>query len=685
MPKSRTAEMQASDQPSSEPERRYMPGLDGLRALAVLAVIFYHLNYGWAPGGFLGVAVFFVLSGYLITDLLAAEWREAGRIDLKRFWVRRFRRLVPALVVLLAAAAVWEAAFEQPGLTALMQNALSALLYVNNWWLIVHQVSYFESFGPASPVGHLWSLSVEEQFYLLWPFLLLAGFRFIRRRGLLLAAIVLLAAGSAVLMAGLYQPGSDPSRVYYGTDTRAFGLLIGAALAVVWPSRRLGSTVSAGVRKTVDAVGTAGLLAVLLMMWRIDEYNDFLYRGGFVVLSVCTAAAVAAIAHPASRLGAFMSWKPLRWIGERSYGIYLWHYTVIVATSPAVNTNGVNVPLSLLQIAVSFGLAALSYRYIERPIRNGALKGLRRRMTAAWRGARPAAKGKMTYASALCLLMICLIGAACKDSTSPAQAASNPQTPVMSGDGQQAAGEPAARNGQPGSGELPAQSDAADQPGGGETPAQSGGAGQPGSGATPAQSGAAGASPGSAQAGTGAPRQGRDGGPNQGAAGTGAAGKPAAKAGEGVTAIGDSVLLGVSKQLEKRLPGIVVDAKVGRQMTQAADELTRLKAEGKLGSRVIIELGTNGPFAKKQLVKLLDALKSADRVLLVNTRVPRKWQDDVNKSLKSAAADYPNVKLVDWYAASKGHDAFFTRDGVHLQTDGAKFYAAMLADALQQE
>jgi peptidoglycan/LPS O-acetylase OafA/YrhL len=301
--------------------QRYMPGLDGLRALAVLAVVAYHLGWGWAPGGLLGVGVFFTLSGYLITDLLLGQWEVAGRLQLADFWLRRARRLLPALFVMLAVVAAWVTLLDRDQLVDIRGAVAASAAYVNNWWLIAQHSSYFAQFGPLSPLGHLWSLAVEEQFYLVWPWLLWLGLRWQRRRDAvprgLLAATVLLAVGSAVAMALFYHPGYDPTRGYDGTDTRAFGVLIGAALAFVWPSRHLGSDVNAAARAILDGIGAAGLAVIAVLIWRTSQYSPFLYHGGMVVLSVATALVVAAAASPVTRTGRLLGVRPLRWIGVR--------------------------------------------------------------------------------------------------------------------------------------------------------------------------------------------------------------------------------------------------------------------------------------------------------------------------------------------------------------------------------
>jgi peptidoglycan/LPS O-acetylase OafA/YrhL/lysophospholipase L1-like esterase len=378
--------------------QRYMPGLDGLRALAVLAVIAFHEQLGWAPGGLLGVGVFFTLSGYLITDLLLGQWAVHGRLQLADFWARRARRLLPALFVMLAVVTAWVTIADRARLSSLRGAVAAAATYSSNWYLIAANQSYFARFAPPAPLDHLWSLAVEEQFYLAWPWLLLLGLvcvRSLRRRtrgrgtrgaqaapgadgelgqragavAWLALPTLALAAASAAAMAAFYHPGLDPTRVYEGTDTRACGLLVGAALAMVWPSRR--PAPKARARGLLDVAGFTGLAVIALMIWRTGQYSPFIYRGGLVVLSLATAAVLAAVACPGAWTGRVLAWAPLRWLGVRSYGIYLWHYPVIVLTSPANSTE--NLTRAALQTGATIGAAALSWRFVEEPIRHGAL------------------------------------------------------------------------------------------------------------------------------------------------------------------------------------------------------------------------------------------------------------------------------------------------------------------------
>ena len=356
--------------------QRYLPGLDGLRAIAVGAVVAYHVGLGWAQGGLLGVGVFFTLSGYLITDLLLGQQETTDKLQLTDFWLRRARRLLPALFVMLAVVTAWVTLLDRSQLPAIRGAVAASAGYVSNWWLIAQHSSYFAQFGPPSPLGHLWSLAVEEQFYLIWPWLLWLGLRLRRKQTgtdtRLAAATLLLAAASAVTMALLYRPGYDPTRVYEGTDTRAFALLIGSALAFVWPSRHLRGEITESARWVLDGAGFAGLVVFAVLVWRTSEYSAFLYRGGMVLLALGTALMVASTASPASRFGRILGRQPLRWLGVRSYGIYLWHFPIIVLTTPADGRD--TLARGALQVAATIGCAALSWRYLEEPIRHGALR-----------------------------------------------------------------------------------------------------------------------------------------------------------------------------------------------------------------------------------------------------------------------------------------------------------------------
>lgn len=361
----------------SETKSRYIPALDGLRAFAVLTVIAYHLNMPWAPGGLLGVTVFFVLSGYLITSLLLIEWDNTKAINLPQFWLRRVRRLMPAIVLVIVCTTALCALLDHSLLTKLRTDMWAALLWVTNWWYIFQDASYFEVLGAPSPLTHFWSLAIEEQFYLIWPVVLLIAHKKGVKRTTMRNTTLILALLSALEMALLYNPSADPSRVYYGTDTRAFSLLIGAWLAFVWPSHLLDDQKSVQltkqVRKTLDGVGITALVMLAGLIVFVNDFSPFWYRGGILLASVLTAIIIAVIVHPASLLGRVASAKPLVWIGLRSYGIYLWHFPLLLLMNPANFTGEMPWWAPLAQVAVVFVCAALSYKLVENPIRKGVI------------------------------------------------------------------------------------------------------------------------------------------------------------------------------------------------------------------------------------------------------------------------------------------------------------------------
>ncbi len=339
--------------------------------MAVLAVIAYHINVPGAQGGMLGVGVFFTLSGYLITDLLLAHWDRFGSMGLGTFWLRRARRLLPALFLMLIVVSVWVAVFDAGQLAQVRRQVIAAALYVGNWSTIAQHGSYFARFAAPLPLDHLWSLAIEEQFYLIWPWVLLLGVRAVRNRRRLALLALLGAAASAFVMGQLYHSGYDPTRAYEGTDTRAFALLIGAALAMVRPSRTAGGAAGLSIANILDGLGIAGLVAIAVLIWRTNAFSTFLYPWGFVLLSVATALVVAAVVNPASRLGEILGWSPLRWLGVRSYGIYLWQWPIIVLANP--NATGFNILRAVPEVAGTLLIASLSWKYVEEPIRQGAL------------------------------------------------------------------------------------------------------------------------------------------------------------------------------------------------------------------------------------------------------------------------------------------------------------------------
>ncbi|MES5846551.1 MULTISPECIES: acyltransferase family protein [unclassified Bacillus cereus group] len=595
---------------------RYMVGLDSLRGLAILGVILYHINFNWMPGGFLGVTVFFVLSGYLITDILAMEWKRNKRIDLKKFWLSRARRLLPGMLVMLVMTLAWITIFHSSLLEKMRGDSLAALFYVSNWWYIYHKLSYFDNFNQISPLNHFWSLAVEEQFYVVWPFIISLGLYYIKKQSRMILLICLGAFASALAMAILYEPGVDPSRIYYGTDTRAFSLLIGAVLALVWPSNRLANKIIPKARFILDVVGGIALIIILAMFWKTNQYDPFLYKGGMVLLSIATALLVANLAHPASRIAQFLRFRPLRWVGIRSYGIYLWHYPILTLTTPKVNAGDLSIIRAILQFLLIILIAQISWKFIEKPIRQGALQNIQfknLRLQNVTLGV------KLALVCSLFFTSIAVLGL-----SNASKAKGNYQQDKVEAVQTQPAPHPVAvweKQNQ-------------------ETPL------------------------------------------NQGESKEVNSAHP--KNPLTVTAIGDSVMIDITPYLKNTFPDIRIDAQIGRQLSKAIPVVEQLKNEGNLGNYVIIGLGTNGAFTTEQLVSLIKLIGNEHKIIFINTRVPRPWESIVNERLKVTVTKYPNVTLVDWYAASAGKKDYFAPDGVHLTNVGAEAYAVLVAKAVNQ-
>ena len=348
-------------------EKKYIAGIDGLRAIAVLMVFAYHLKLPFANGGFLGVTVFLVLSGFLITRSLLPEIEKTNTINLKNFWIRRIRRLLPAILTMAMFFILISAVFNRVLFTKACSDLLSVIFGYNNWWQIFNNVSYFENAGVPSPFTHCWSLAVETQFYILYPLLLIFLARFKNEKNLFIRVTVALAIISAALMWILFDPPKDPSRVYYGTDTRAFSLLFGSALAILTQTDQWKKRIPAVL---LDVIGAFYLIGLFYMMIKVEGHRRLLYRGGQVLVSLLTVLVIFAVLNEDSILGKILSPYPLKWVADRSYGIYLWHYPIILLFS-----NGKKSAwwIMLIEILLTTIISVLSYYYIEIPIRRGAI------------------------------------------------------------------------------------------------------------------------------------------------------------------------------------------------------------------------------------------------------------------------------------------------------------------------
>lgn len=363
---------------------RYIPAIDGLRAIAVIAVILYHLGFKWIPGGFLGVDLFFVISGYVITRLLLDSIQRSGGLDLRSFYAGRIRRLVPPLVFMLVITAIFVGVWAPDSMRRFLTDAPFAMTGLMNWWLVFKHQDYFESFGRPPLLQHTWSLGVEAQYYLVWPLILLFVLKVFGKKVIPTAALAIATfSGIALFLASVRADISstqDVSHIYFGTDTHSIGLFLGSALAVSWIPQNLRMNIEKRAQDFIDFIGVFGLIGLLASFLFIQESDPTAYRIAFPLVGIFGTAIIMSVVHPASRFAPILQHTTLVWIGERSYAIYLWHWIVFQVTRPAQDLSGSSWALYIFRILVVFALADISQRWIEIPVRHGAISNWMRGM-----------------------------------------------------------------------------------------------------------------------------------------------------------------------------------------------------------------------------------------------------------------------------------------------------------------
>lgn len=610
-------------------KRRYITGLDGIRAIAVIMVLAYHLKLALFKSGFLGVTVFFVLSGYLITGILISEVEEEGTIDLKNFWLRRIRRLVPAVMSMAVVIIFVSAVVNRIIFTKGCKDFLASVLGFNNWWQIFNKVSYFEAVGVTSPFTHCWSLAIETQFYLIYPLILLGIYKLVKsrgegraKRGLLFAGVtLLLALISVILMIVLFDPQQDASRVYYGTDTRAFSLLFGALLAILWEYRMVPRRLSASVNMVLGSVSFAVLLVMTIA---INGSSNFWYRGGQFFGTILTVLMVYAVSGRKTWLSRFLSHPVLKWIGDRSYSIYLWHYPIILLISKGIKASWW---ITLIEIVLSVVLAELSYRFIETPIRHGIigeyLNILRSRPKSRQEKKRQiqvARRSLKVMAGTFVLtvsLILCMIFVPKKNALDTLQKreAKAKETGKMTEE--QLAKQKA--NGSE-SDDTICTADLTDDE---------------------------------------------------------------ILEGLNLLLIGDSIAVDVTDDFYEMFPNSVSDTKIGRITSLGKQVLDSYIDEKKWeGEGVIFASLSNSPI-NGELEDIREKIGKDMPLFLTTVRIPHDtFEEESNSKIKKFVEENNHTYLIDWYAASEGHDEYFDADDTHLLPAGAKAYAKCIKEAV---
>jgi peptidoglycan/LPS O-acetylase OafA/YrhL len=585
---------------SSEKPVRHIASIDGLRAIAVTAVVLYHLGISWLPGGFLGVDLFFVISGYVITRLILDSINKSGALDLRGFYWARLRRIYPGFLFMVFSTIIFIGVWAPEAIKRFLTDLPYALVGMMNWALVARQQDYFESIGRPPLLQHTWSLAVELQFYLIWPIILLTVLKYFGKANVArVALIIAMFSGAALFFVSLQLDAANAqqvSHIYFGTDTHSLGLFLGSALAVSWIPQNLSANIEKRAQDVIDGIGVFGLLGLIATFLFIDANNATSYQIAFPLAAIFGCLVIISLVHPASRFAPLISSAPFTWVGQRSYGIYIWHWVVFQVTRPSVDLTGETWALYLARVLLVLALADISLRWVEIPFRQGNIQN--------WiRGIKYRAPRVQLRHKAYILLSILSLVAVSASISAQAISKSDLAAKQLLDESMSNEDEDLAAS----TGDL---------------------------GST-----------------------------------------------TGVWVTGDSVILGVRAKLERQVHISLINARVGRQ----APELLAAMGVDQISvpeSPIVFNLGNNNKLSLETVSEIFETVKNQPQIVVVNTAVPRSWRDENNKIIATVAANYPNVKLVDWNKISEGKPQLFAPDGVHLSPLGSDAYVAAILDVL---
>jgi peptidoglycan/LPS O-acetylase OafA/YrhL len=585
---------------SSEKPVRHIASIDGLRAIAVTAVVLYHLGISWLPGGFLGVDLFFVISGYVITRLILDSINKSGALDLRGFYWARLRRIYPGFLFMVFSTIIFIGVWAPEAIKRFLTDLPYALVGMMNWALVARQQDYFESIGRPPLLQHTWSLAVELQFYLIWPIILLTVLKYFGKANVArVALIIAMFSGAALFIVSLQLDAANAqqvSHIYFGTDTHSLGLFLGSALAVSWIPQNLSSNIAKRAQDVIDGIGVFGLLGLIATFLFIDANNATSYQIAFPLAAIFGCLVIISLVHPASRFAPLISSAPFTWVGQRSYGIYIWHWVVFQVTRPSVDLTGETWALYLARVLLVLALADISLRWVEIPFRQGNIQNWVRGIKYR------APRVQLRHKAYILLSILSLVAVSASIS---AQAISKSDLAAQ---------------------QLLDESLSIED--------------------------------------------------EDLAASTGDLGSTT-----GVWVTGDSVILGVRAKLERQVHISLINARVGRQ----APELLAAMGVDQISvpeSPIVFNLGNNNKLSLETVSEIFETVKNQPQIVVVNTAVPRSWRDENNKIIATVAANYPNVKLVDWNKISEGKPQLFAPDGVHLSPLGSDAYVAAILDVL---